>query len=139
MDRPALDRLRRVVARVLDAQPVAVAAAYAYGSRVHGRPSPLSDVDLALVLANDGAPEDPLLAERLAARIAMQLGTGVEIDVHLARDLPLGVRGRAVAGVLVYERDPRRRVEFETSTRRHYFDFLPYLERDAREGILSGG
>lgn len=106
---------------------------------MHGRPGPLSDLDLALVLATDDAPEDPLLAERLAARIATELGTGMEIDVTLARDLPLGVRGRVVAGQLVYERDPRRRVEFETSTRRRYFDFLPYLERDAREGLRAGG
>lgn len=100
MDGPSLDRLRTPLARVLDDQP-AVAAAYAYGSRVHGRPHPLSDLDLAIVLSEVDAPDDPLLAERLAARIATELGTRVEIDVHLARDLPFGVRGRAVAGQLV--------------------------------------
>jgi hypothetical protein len=42
-------------------------------------------------------------------------------------------------GILLYEADPSARVEFETSTRRRYFDFLPFLERDAREGLLAGG
>lgn len=139
MDGPALDRLREVVARVLEREP-SVAAAYAYGSRIAGRPLPLSDLDLALVLADDEPPDDPLFAERVAARIATELGTAVEIDAHLARHLPLAVRGRVVTtGVLLYERDPVRRVAFETSTRSRYFDFLPYLERDAREGLGARG
>lgn len=135
----SLDDVRTAVARVLDGEP-AVIAAYAYGSRVKGRPHPFSDLDLALVLSGDDPPDDPLFAERLAARITVELGTGIEIDTHVAGDLPLAVRGRVVTeGRLVYERDPVRRVEFETSTRRLYFDFLPYLERDARDGILGGG
>lgn len=134
MDDLSIDRVREVAARVLEPEP-AVVAAYAYGSRVEGRPLPASDLDIAIVLAGK-EPEDPLFAERLAARIAGELSTGIEIDAHLADDLPLGVRGRVVTeGWLVYERDPVRRVEFETSTRRLYFDFLPYLARDAREGL----
>lgn len=139
METPSLDRLREVARRVLGGEP-AVAAAYAYGSRVRGRPLPFSDLDLALVLAGDEPPEDPLFAERVAARIGTSLGTAIEIDAHLARDLPLAVRGRVVTeGVLLYERDPARRVAFETSTRRHYFDFLPLIRREAREGLGAGG
>lgn len=139
MDTPSLDRLRKAVARVLQREPD-VAAAYAYGSRVSGRPLPFSDLDLALVLVEERDPDDPLFAERIAARIATELRTAIEIDAHLARDLPLPVRGRVVTdGALVYERDPASRVAFETSTRRHYFDFLPYLRRDAREGLAAGG
>jgi len=139
MDELSLDRVREVVCRVLEPE-ARVVAAYAYGSRVDGRPLPLSDLDLALVLSGEPPQEDPLFAERLAARIATTLGTGIEVDAHLAECLPLGVRGRVVtSGVLLYERDPVRRVEFETSTRRLYFDFLPILERDAREGLAAGG
>lgn len=135
----SLEQVREAVRRVLEEEP-RVAAAYAYGSRVRGRPLPFSDVDLALVTREGGAPDDPLFAERLSARIATRLGTGVEVDAHLAEGLPLPVRGRVVTeGVLLYERDPVRRVRFETSTRRLYFDFLPYLRRDAREGLLAGG
>ncbi len=117
-----------------------IAAAYAYGSRTSGRVLPLSDLDLAFVLVPDASRDDPLLAERLAARIASALGTSVEVDAHVAEDLPLPVQGRIVTtGVLLFERDPARRVEFETSTRRLYFDFLPLLERDARAGLRSRG
>lgn len=136
---PRLDRLRTVVTLVLNEVP-AVAAAYLYGSRAEGRPLPLSDLDLAFVLGGDVRPEDPLFAERLSARIASALGEPIEVDGHLSDDLPLPVLGRVVtSGILLFERDPRRRVEFETSTRRLYFDFLPLLERDAREGLGARG
>lgn len=115
-----------------------IVAVYLYGSTLGGRVSPLSDVDLALVLTDD--PEDPLFAERVAARVGEELGGDIEIDAHVAADLPLPVRGRVVTqGRLIYERDPSSRVEFETATRRLYFDFLPLLERDAREGLRAGG
>lgn len=133
------ERLRAAVGHVLAEVPE-VAVAYAYGSRVSGRPFPMSDLDLLFVLGDEEAPADPLFPERLAGRIATELGTSVEIDARMAHDLPLSVRGRAITeGVLLYDADPSRRVEFETSTRRLYFDFLPFIERDAREALLSGG
>ncbi len=139
MEQISLDRVRAAVTEVLQDVPV-IAAAYAYGSRTSGRVLPLSDLDLAFVLVPDASRDDPLLAERLAARIASALGTSVEVDAHVAEDLPLPVQGRIVTtGVLLFERDPARRVEFETSTRRLYFDFLPLLERDARAGLRSRG
>lgn len=139
LEEATLERLRRAADRVLADAPE-IAVAYAYGSRIAGRALPISDLDLVFVLRDDEASLDPLLAERLAGRIASELRTSVEVDAHLARDLPLGVRGRALTeGVLLYDADPSRRVEFETSTRRLYFDFLPFLERDAREALLAGG
>jgi predicted nucleotidyltransferase len=138
MDEIALDRLRVVLAGVLRDEP-AVAAVYAYGSRISGRALPSSDLDLAFVLA-PGTQGDPLFAEGLAARIASALRTAVEVDGHLATALPLPVRGRVVTqGMLVFERDPVVRVAFETTTRREYFDFLPLLERDARTVLSAGG
>jgi predicted nucleotidyltransferase len=135
-----IDDLRAVVARVLSEGPEIVAA-YVFGSRVAGRPLPSSDLDLAFVSRTEAdLTEDPLLAERLTARIAAELRTSVEIDGHLAARLPLNVRGRVVTeGILLYDADPEGRVDFETSTRRLYFDFLPFIERDAREALLRGG
>jgi len=139
MNDVSLDRVRVVMSQVLSDVPE-VAAAYAYGSRVAGRPMPGSDLDIALVLAAGVRGDDPLLAERVAGRVASELQASVEIDAHIADDLPLPVQGRVVTqGVLVFERDPVRRVDFETSTRRLYFDFLPFLERDAKIGLAARG
>lgn len=135
-----IDVVRDATSDVLSECPE-VAAAYAFGSRATGSPLPSSDLDLAFVLSDDvDASDDPLLPERLAARIATRLRTPIEIDAHLVTRLPLNVRGRVVTeGILLYESDPKRRVEFETHTRRLYFDFLPFIERDAREALLRGG
>lgn len=138
MDENSLDRLRDALKRVLADVPE-VAAAYAYGSRVSGRPLSSSDLDVAVLLREGEASDDPLLAERIAARLTLELGSSVEADVHLARTLPLPIQGRVITtGVLLHEADPSARVEFETATRRLYFDFLPFIERDAREGLLAG-
>lgn len=139
MSQMTLDRLRSAVSAALRDVPH-VAAVYAYGSRISGRPLPQSDLDLAIVLTGDAPRDEPLFAERLAVRIAAELKNGVELDAHVADDLPLPVRGRIVTqGILVFERDPVCRVAFETATRRLYFDFLPLLERDARTALRAGG
>ena len=135
----SLERIRKAVGRAVTGVPE-IAAIYLYGSQVSGKALPISDVDLALVLSVDAIPDDPLLAERVAVRVAEELETSLEVDAHVVDSLPLAVLGRVVTtGILLFERDPSRRVEFETSTRRLYFDFLPFLERDAREGLRSGG
>lgn len=135
----SLQRIRGAVGRAVAGIPE-IAAVYLYGSQTTGDALPISDIDLAIVLSADAAPDDPLFAERLAVRVAEELQTSLEIDAHLVDTLPLAVLGRVLTtGVLLFERDPSRRVEFETSTRRLYFDFLPFLERDAREGLRSGG
>jgi predicted nucleotidyltransferase len=117
-----------------------VDCAYAFGSRVYGRPLPGSDLDIALVLTPGAVKLDPLMPERLAGRLSEALGDDVEIDARDTRSLPLALQGRIVTeGVLIYEGDPVARVEFETAVRRLYFDFLPLIERDAREGLLADG
>lgn len=137
MEQISMDELRAALARILGELP-SVAAAYAFGSRASGKPTERSDLDLALVLRGDPSRDDPLLAERVSGRLATGLGTPIEIDTHVAADLPLRVRGRIVtSGVLLYEADPSSRVEFETATRRLYFDFLPFIDRDAREALRS--
>jgi len=136
---PSLDRLRSVARETLSAVG-GVAAVYAYGSRVRGRPFSFSDLDLALVMEEDEGSGNPLVAEEAAARLESALGGEIEVDAHVAADLPLAVLGRVVTeGELIYERDRVRRVRFESATRLRYFDFLPLLERDAREGLAADG
>jgi predicted nucleotidyltransferase len=135
----SLERIRKALSRAVTAVSE-IAAVYLYGSQVSGNALPSSDIDLALVLSVDSVPDDPLFAERVASRVAEELETSLEVDAHVVDTLPLAVLGRIVTtGVLLFERDASRRVEFETSTRRLYFDFLPFLERDAREALRSGG
>ncbi|MGK7312319.1 MAG: type VII toxin-antitoxin system MntA family adenylyltransferase antitoxin [Candidatus Longimicrobiales bacterium M2_2A_002] len=131
---PTPDEIRTALAVVAERLPE-LAAAYLYGSAVTGEVGPGSDLDIALVVV-PGAEPDPLFAETVSARLGERLGFAGEVDAHVVDHLPLAVRGRVVTeGVPVFERDPEQRVEFETHTRRLYFDFLPFLERDAREAL----
>lgn len=132
-----LERLREAASRAF--ADVGVTVAYAYGSRIAGRPRPDSDLDVA-VLVPEGSMRDPLRAERLANRLAEALGDGPDLDVRLLNDMPLALQGRIITeGRRIYEGDAERRVEFETATRRLYFDFLPLIDRDAREGLRAHG
>lgn len=132
-----MEELRAIVSAVAAEVPQ-LAAVYLYGSRALGTAAVGSDVDLALVLTA-GVETGPLLAETIAARVGERLDFAVEVDAHRADHLPLPVLGRVVTeGILLFERDASRRVEFETSTRRLYFDFQPFMERDLREAFERG-
>jgi predicted nucleotidyltransferase len=134
--------LRQCLKDVLIHYPVALA--YLYGSEAAGRATPLSDVDIALVVFDkDHVPKSRLELElRVEEEIARICGIG-NIDVRVMNDAPLMVRGEVVtSGILLYCRDEVFRVDFETSTRSEYFDFLPvaamhrqaYFERLSKRG-----
>ena len=139
-----VSQLRQALASILPQQPVQVA--YLYGSVATGLVTPFSDVDIALVIDADIAPLERLkLILRLQVNLADCCGIS-NADVRILNDAPLVLRGKVVcAGVLLYARDERERVEFETNTRLRYFDYLPVHKRlqdaffaDVRERGLYG-
>jgi len=108
-----------------------VELAYLHGSVARGTPLPDSDIDLALVLSEPLPP--PL--ERLALEFAIQ-DTVAEvcglksIDARVINLAPLAVQGGIVQeGMCLYIRDRGRKTDFESLTRRKYFDFQPKMER----------
>ena len=109
----------------LSGYPVAVA--YLYGSAASGQMTPLSDVDVALVLAEEAKLSTDRLRFELAMADALSEACGLsEIDVRVINDAPLTVKGEIVTnGVLLYSGDDAARMKFETSVRSEYFDFLP--------------
>ncbi|NPV08227.1 MAG: nucleotidyltransferase domain-containing protein [Anaerolineae bacterium] len=119
-----VSRLRQGLPDILADEPVA--AAYLYGSSVTGLTTPFSDVDVGLVV---GREIDPLPRLKLMLRVQLALEDRCGIrnaDVRVIDDAPIVFRGRVVTeGILVYSRDEEARVEFETTTRMRYFDYLP--------------
>jgi len=156
-------RIRKILPQALATHPIT--AAYVYGSVARGTATPMSDVDIALViepltqssydqlkleLSIQAGIED---AARAVARAADTEAGAVdpielpEIDVRIINNAPLTVQGRILQeGVLVYEGNHQARVEFEVATRKRYFDFAPVakrlqealLDHVHREGILNG-
>lgn len=141
---PAPADLIDAVARVVGDR-AGVAAAYLFGSAASGRATPLSDVDVAVLLddgLNDGrdagSAREGVLTE-ITTALARDLGhDAARIDVRDVERLPLAIQGRILTdGRLVVSGDDVRRVRFETRIRQRYFDFLPFLEADTREGLRS--
>ncbi len=124
---PLSDKLRVELASILAPHPVMLA--YLFGSAATGQTTPFSDVDIALVLSEDAAIPSRLhfelmIEDELAARCDLS-----QADVRIINEAPLELRGEVVTqGRLLYARDEEKRIEFETRTRREYFDFQPVAE-----------
>jgi predicted nucleotidyltransferase len=110
-----------------------VTAAYLFGSVARGDAHAGSDVDVGVLLApgflrtlTDYQPVFTIQSEleQLFRR---------KVDVVAMNDAPLDLLHRIMRdGIVVLDRDPRRRAEFELNVRTQYFDWLPILRRYRR-------
>ena len=61
-----------------------------------------------------------------------------KVDARIINDAPIMLKGAVVTeGVLVYSADEDFRVEFETLTRRQYFDYAPVARQMQAEYIQA--
>ncbi|MCC6213451.1 MAG: nucleotidyltransferase domain-containing protein [Polyangiaceae bacterium] len=107
-----------------------VVLGYVFGSVARGEAAPTSDVDVALLNREPlGVRGAALLAEELARAIAYER----RVDVLDLRDAPPALAAEVVReGVLLVERDPEARFDFETSAIRRFED-TRYLRRVQHE------
>lgn len=141
---PSLDveKLAEAVRRAAAGKPVA--AVYLHGSHARGEATPLSDVDIAIVV---NRPMDPHAQFDLGLEFAAAVNTALGTDATEAlviNEAPLLFQGEVLThGKLLYCADDDCRVTFETRVRSEYFDFLPayekmaaaFLEHVAKEGL----
>ncbi len=142
----AIESLASQLGEIAAAHP-AIILAYLYGSMATGQNTPFSDVDIALLVDEHLLPSDRQLQFRLALAEEIDRRCGLSnADVRVINHAPLMLRGQVVTdGILLFSRDEVQRVEFETRTRKEYFDFLPTAEfhrhaffNDIRERGLNG-
>jgi predicted nucleotidyltransferase len=122
LDAAALSRLRAAAMSVFARGPVL--AAYAYGSRVRGRPRPESDLDVGYYLR--GYRHGQTLSVREELRLASGLSDafGVEIDLRNLGEGSLELRGRVLEeGVRIYSADEPERVALERYVLSRYHDY----------------
>jgi predicted nucleotidyltransferase len=106
-----------------------IAAVYLFGSRAGSHPRPRSDVDLAVIL-RDGVDEATRWRKRLdlIGDACRHLGTDA-VDLIVLENAPIVLGHRVLRnGVLLSERDPRRRVHVAERIMRQYLDEA-YLRR----------
>ncbi len=113
--------------------PFPVDAAYVYGSVAKGPVHPFSDVDIALLMDEEAVGRLSAYERlRLEADIELRIAdlTGIDYaDVRAINDAPIAWRGVVASeGICIYSRNAEHRIEFETRSRKEYFDFRPVLE-----------
>src|SRR5690242_19400201 len=117
----------------LEAQP-AVLAAVVFGSAANGRLRPESDLDLALLFADDGVPDEMATLE---LRAALEQRAGRDVDlVVLNRASTILAFQVAKKGRLILCRDPRAYQRYIVRLISEYADFKR-IRRPIEEAVLK--
>lgn len=133
----SLDDVSAALRRAVAGEPDVIAA-YVFGSVARADAGPLSDVDVALLLAPDAANRAVL--GRVEDALSRELRTS-RIDVVDLREAPMPLRYRiARDGVLTSCRDAARLERFTVESVLRYLDFKPIRDRafaQMRRAILE--
>lgn len=114
-----------------------VALAYLFGSQARGRPGPLSDVDIAVLLGPEVGRDRWFQVKLDLIGALMELFRRNDIDVVvLNRATPVMAHEVARSGRILYEAKPGTRVAFEVSALRRYVDTKP-LRRIQDQHLLD--
>ena len=117
-----------------------VIVAYLYGSAVQGNLRADSDIDVGILLADDAVPEH-LYAIQMAGEIRSRCRLDRDVDVRVLNRRPIRFLHQVLRyGEIVFVRDERKRVDFETEVINAYLDFKPFLreyDRMRRRRLLA--
>jgi predicted nucleotidyltransferase len=120
------------LAHYLAGQPE-VLVAYLFGSNARGSATPLSDVDIAVLVLQTLSREE-VFDRRLAWIDEVQGVLHREaIDVVVLNEAPLALRYRVLRdGMVLACRDEQVRILYQADTISRYLDFKPVIERHER-------
>ena len=113
-----------------------IIAGYLFGSFAKGTDSHSSDVDVALLLADDTGPDTHTdLAGRYQGNLSELLGR--EVDVVILNEAPPFLKFQIFRhGQRLFDRDQKRSGHFIAVSLIEYFDFEP-LKRSMEERIIQ--
>ncbi|MFZ5590812.1 MAG: type VII toxin-antitoxin system MntA family adenylyltransferase antitoxin [Bacillota bacterium] len=116
-----------------------VVAMYLFGSHATGKSTPLSDIDLAILL-DHAVPTQNYFSKKLALlTTATALLQKEEVDLVILNQVPPSLAYRVLGkGRLLYEnpRKKKQRIGFQTRAISLYFDFLP-VEKKLYAGLIN--
>ena len=129
-----IQHLQHQIETVVYAQPD-VRLVYLFGSQVSGTTGPLSDIDLAVLLAREASAIHVFAQLEHLFSLALE---GQAVDVVILNQAPIELAYAVIAqGRIIYQRSIAERVEYEAEVMSRYGDFLPFL-RAQRQDIVKG-
>ena len=129
---PETDAIGATLRSEFHAEPDIVAA-YLYGSVARGNQRRDSDIDVAFLLESDPPATLESLRLDLAARIEKKTGRPVQIVILNRAPCDLAHRVRR-GGVILIDREPRKRVAWEVKSRNEYFHMKPTASSEPPAG-----
>jgi hypothetical protein len=116
-----------------------IVAAYLFGSYAKGHARSDSDIDVGLLLS-DNVQFGVLYPVQVARELKDGCQIRQDIDVRILNKGTLRFLHQVLKGKLLFSRDDKKRIEFETSAIDRYLDFKPFLEeydRMRKERLLQ--
>lgn len=117
-------------------QQKGIMAGYLFGSFAKGRSSRFSDMDIAVLVADDVAPPTYVdLQSQYMVDLAERLGR--EVDVIILNHAPPFLKFQVFRyGQRLFERDRERSRRFVAASIQEYFDFIP-LKRIMEQRVIE--
>jgi len=113
-----------------------VIAAYLFGSYAGGRPTPLSDVDVGILLVDNLPDMESFKIEMNLLGKFQKVFNTPNIDLVVLNKAPLPIQYHATCGILLFSTNDERRTEFVEYVRKYYLDCLP-IYREYREEYMK--
>ncbi|WAM36753.1 type VII toxin-antitoxin system MntA family adenylyltransferase antitoxin [Caldicellulosiruptor acetigenus] len=115
-----------------------VVVAYLFGSLAMGTYTPLSDIDIAVLLAKGLSREIMEELENEILEGLMKIFKTDEIDLVVLNSAPLSVRyGVLKTAKIIYCSNTEKTVDFQTEVVSKYLDIKPYREEFYKEFVKS--
>jgi len=111
--------------------------AYLFGSKVKGYANEMSDWDIAIYFKEPLRKNNHWRAFELEAELSRAIGGTVQVTV-LNNPLPPVFAFQILKdGIVLLDRNPNLRMDFENRTMRHYYDWQYFLKRQMEADRLS--
>lgn len=114
-----------------------ITVAYLFGSKVKGYANELSDWDIAIYFKEPLRKNNHWPAFELEAELSRAIGGTVQVIVLNDSLPPVFAFQILKDGIVLLDRDPNLRMDFENRTMRHYYDWQYFLKRQMEADRLS--
>jgi predicted nucleotidyltransferase len=106
-----------------------IAAVYLFGSKAIGTSTPMSDMDIGVVLKEPKTVKDTRVLYTALYDVFVERYPARELDIVFLQTAPIPLQYHAIKeGRILYEEDPRFTADYVANVINGYLDFKPVLE-----------